>query len=511
MLILRGKYALIDARLKSAGLLSDVAVVIEEGHIREVAPYTNDLAERYPNARILGNGRQLLIPGLVDAHSHGRGLSPLQKGVKNDFLENALFDWAGMAVLPPELTSAMCAYRHLRSGCTTLHHNGFDDDVSGDEAAHASVKQYLASGIRLAFSPGVRNESKLALDEFGFFDSLPAELRAWASPRVHYDKQQIEDNYLTLFNSLYEKFNDDDTRILLSPSWAHGATESLLLKVRDASDQRGGIKIHIHTLQTPIQKAYSYKRYGKSAVQWMEDIGFLNENVVFGHAIHITEADIAIMARRKVSITHHPSCNFIMRNGLAPVSHLLRAGVTVAMGMDDKTINDDEDVIMETRMVHKVHRFSTFDLSEPPMDAYQALETSTINGARVCGFGDVLGTLAPGQKADLVLIDLDRICDDPWLDPRTDIVDAFIERGSRHDVASVVVGGKIVIEDRKFNTLDVEALFQEVRDFCAKGISEAQRERVAQLQRLKPYLHDWYDGWHEAVLHDPFYRFNSRT
>lgn len=511
MLILRAQHALIDARLKQAGVRHKVALLIEHGQVTGIVDDGPDLGERYPGAEILGNGRQLLIPGLVDAHSHGRGLSPIQKGVQNDFLENALFDWAAMAVLPPELTAPMCAYRHLRSGSTTLHHNGFDDDVSGGAAAHATVERYLATGLRLAFSPGVRNESKLALDEFGFHATLPDDLKAWTAPRVHYDKQRIEDDYFALFDALHSKFDSADTRILLSPSWAHGATESFLQRTRAESDRRGGTRIHIHTLQTPIQKAYALRRYGRTAVRWLDDIGFLGENVVLGHAIHITESDIELMAGRGVSITHHPSCNFIMRNGLAPVPRLLEAGIRVAMGMDDKTINDDEDAIMETRMVHKVHRVSTFDLSQPAMDAYTALEIATVNGAQVCGFESSLGTLQVGAPADAVLVDLDRIADDPWLDPRADIVEAFLQRGLRQDVSSVVVGGKVAVRERRFTQLDVEALFREVRDFCARGIPEAQVQRVADLQRLKPYVHAWYRGWSESVMDEPYYRFNSRV
>lgn len=511
MLILRSAHALIDARLKSKGLQNNVAVIIDNGLVHSIVPDTPESLAQYPDAKIVGNGKQLLLPGLIDAHSHGRGLSPIQKGVRNDFLENALFDWSAMMVLPPELTSAMCAYRHLRSGCTTLHHNGFDDDVSGAQAANMSIQHYLASGLRLAFSPGLRNESKLALDEFAFFETLPQDLKEWARPRVFYDKQVLEDNYFELFDQLYSSFDSSETRILLSPSWAHGATAQFLQRCRVESERRGGVKTHIHTLQSPVQKAYSLRRNGVTAVQWLDDIGFLDENTVFGHAIHITEADIALMAKRGVSVTHHPSCNFIMRNGLAPVPQLLEAGVRVAMGMDDKTINDDEDAIMETRMVHKMHRCSTYDLREPAMDAYTALEIATVNGAQVCGFGSTLGTLSPGMKADAILVDLDNISNDPWLDERADKIEAFLQRGMGRDVANVVVGGKLVVEDRKFQMLDVDALFREVRDFCSHGISEAQRERIAHLQRLKPYVHAWYEGWHDDMFNEPFYRFNSRV
>ena len=98
--LMRGKYVLVDPRRKEKGVIRDGAIAIEGGQITGVG-FFPDLKKQHPEAKILGNGEQLLLPGLVDAHSHGRGLSPIQKGVKNDFLENALFDWAYMHLLPP--------------------------------------------------------------------------------------------------------------------------------------------------------------------------------------------------------------------------------------------------------------------------------------------------------------------------------------------------------------------------------------------------------------------------
>jgi 5-methylthioadenosine/S-adenosylhomocysteine deaminase len=508
-LLMRGRYVLTDPRKKEQGVLRDGAIAIESGRIASVGAF-RDLERQYPGARVLGNGRQLLMPGLVDAHSHGRGMSPIQKGVKNDFLENALFDWAYMHVLPPELCAGMTAYHHIRSGSTLLHHNGFDDDGAiGRNRAHAAIKVYLDCGIRLAFSPGVRDESKLALDEFGFFDTLPVELKDWAKPRVHYDKAQIEADYFALFADLYAKYNNADTRILLSPSWAHGLTERFARRVVDTA--AGKIRIHMHTLQSPVQKAYGLRRHGKPTVQWLDDVGLVASNVTFGHSIHVTQADIELMGRRGASVTNHPSCNFIMRNGITPVMQMRKAGVTVAMGLDDKTINDDEDALMELRMMHKVHRLATYELTEPPMDAYEAFEIATVNGAQVCGFEGETGVLALGMKADAVLVDLERVEHEPWLDPRSEIIEAFVQRAMGSDVDTVVIGGRIAMHNRELTLLDVKALFAEVREFCSKGLPEEQRKRADMLAKIKPYMQRWYRGWHERMVDEPFYRVNSRN
>ncbi|MBI2016121.1 MAG: amidohydrolase family protein, partial [Candidatus Rokubacteria bacterium] len=129
-LLLRGKYVLTSAALRAAGVLTDAAILVAGDTIAEVGDW-RALRRRHPRAKVLGTGTQLLMPGLVDAHSHGRALSPIQKGVLNDYLENNLFDWAFMPPFDPELTAALGVVRHVRSGCTTIHHMGFDTDGPG--------------------------------------------------------------------------------------------------------------------------------------------------------------------------------------------------------------------------------------------------------------------------------------------------------------------------------------------------------------------------------------------
>jgi cytosine/adenosine deaminase-related metal-dependent hydrolase len=510
-ILMQGAQVITDARLGPAGMIRDGAVAMAGGIVVETGSF-KVLATKYRGVPIVGDGTQLLLPGLVDAHSHGRGLSPIQKGVNNDFLENALFDWAYMPVLPPELSAPLCAWRHLRSGCTLLHHNGFDDDgAEGARRARAAIASYRASGIRLAFSPGVRDESKLVMGGEDFVATLPAELQQAVRPLVFFDKAAFADEYFRLFDELYETCNDADTRILLAPSWAHGASEAFLRRVRDHSAALGGVMIHMHLLQSPVQKAYGLSRHNKPTVLWLDDLGLVDENVAYGHAIHVTEPEIALMGRRRVTVTSHPSCNLHMRNGVTPVVPLRAAGVNVALGMDDKTINDDEDAVMEVRMMHKLHRLHGFALRDPPMSAWEALEIATVNGARAAGFAGEAGALLPGMKGDAILVDLDRVARDPWLDPGFDIAEAFVARAMGADVATVVVGGRVVVADHQPQTIDVEALYREVRAFCEKGLTPEQRARADLLARVKPYAQGWYADWHRGMVDEPFYPVNSRS
>ena len=194
-MLVRGRYVITDPAAGDAGVLDDAAVLVSGSRIAAVGGFTA-LRRRHPRARVVGSGRQLLMPGLVDAHSHGRGLSPIQKGVLNDYLENNLLVWAFMAVFDPELTAGLTAWRHIRSGCTTVHHMGFDTE--GPQArgrCEKAIRTYLGAGIRLAFAPGVRNVDKLVLDAAAFLDTLPPDLAAFARPLVAVDSKRMEEEY----------------------------------------------------------------------------------------------------------------------------------------------------------------------------------------------------------------------------------------------------------------------------------------------------------------------------
>jgi 5-methylthioadenosine/S-adenosylhomocysteine deaminase len=507
--LVRGKYVIADPTARDEGLLEDGAVCISEGSIEDLGPF-DALRRKHPDAEVIGNGRQLLIPGLIDGHTHGEGLSGIQRGVAYDFLENSLIDWADMVDIDPELNAVLSGLRHLRNGCTTLHHNTWGESPHLLDTAEKALRGYRQVGIRVALSPGVRNENVLALEDEAFLRTLPSDLQAALRPSVELDKSRIVEDYFTLFHQLYDEHNDNDVKILFGPSWAHGSTDDFLVRVKQEADALGKVPIHIHTLQTPIQKAYALRRYGKSQVSHLDELGLVDSNLVLGHAVFVTEDDIRLLASKGASVTHHPSCNLIVRNGIAPVYYMHEAGVNVALGIDDKGINDDEDPIMELRMIHRLHRVARFNLSATPaLDAFDVLAMGTVNASRVCGFGDELGALTLRRKADMVLLDLEEILEDPWMSPDLNIAEAFIHRAKGSHVNTVIVGGRVVVKDHRVTTVDTEELYREVRKQAGEGISAAQRQYAETLERMKPYYHAWYESW-GLLDFDPFYVMNSR-
>ncbi len=514
MLIVAGDQVLSDP--VRGDVVAGGGVAVDANRIVEVAPLAA-LQDRYPEAELVGGAGKLVMPGLIDAHSHGRGLSPIQKGVPYDYLENAFLDWATMVYLPNELCAALTAVRHLRMGCTALHHTGWNDEGPNATAeAFKAVQAYRACGIRLAYSPAVRNRNRFVPDEAGFLASLPDDLAAFMRPVLTYDAEKIEHDYFDQFEALRESFEagpEGMSRMLLAPSWAHGTTERFLVRVRDRARALNGLPIHLHTLQTPHQRAYGIKAFGKSLVAFLGDMGLLAPNLSLGHAVWLSEADIAMLAETQAGITHHASCNLHVRNGIAPVWHMLRAGVRVAMGIDDKSLNDDDDPFQELRLTSVLHRVPGFDLaSDKVLPATAWLATATVNAAAAIGYGGAVGTLAPGQLADLVVLDTAEMLSDPWTTPDLPVPDLVLSRAKGSHVRDVVVNGCVVVRDGRVTTIDEDALNREVREFVTRHRGgAADPVKAEQMRALRPYVHRWQA---EILRHldvsEPFYMLNGR-
>ena len=511
-MLLRGKYVLTENETGCMEFREDYGVLVQGEIIQAVAPF-KELAQQHPEQDVVGNGTQLLMPGLVDSHTHGAGLSYVQRGVTLDYLENALLKFATAFQLKPETTAALNAVRHIRNGCTTLHHNdsGAALDPNLETSCSKKIEGYQSTGVRLGFSPGIRNKNVLAYDDQAFLKTLPPDLQKEASSRVFIDQKRAVDEYMDAFESLYAKYNGKKTRIFFGPNWVQGSTDDFLLRVKDRADQLGKLPIHLHCLQTPVQKAFGLRTYGKSLVGHLNDLGLVDSNLVLGHAVYLNEEDMELMAAKDAYITHHASCNLIMRDGIAPVYHMLGAGMNVAMGMDEKGINDDEDPFMEMRMIYFLHRHADISLTEcPALSPYTVLKLATRNGSRPTGYEGEIGALVPGMQADLILVDLNEILDAPCMLPGYDMGEVLVRRGLGRYVNTVVIGGEKIMENRKLLTLDEEALYQEVREQAAAGRTQAQLENEAFLSRIKPYYQAWYNGWLKDISLDPFYAYNSR-
>lgn len=316
--------------------------------------------------------------------------------------------------------------------------------------------------------------------------------------------------YLDLFESLYKKFNNSNCKIILGPSWVQGSTDEFLVQIKEKADKYGGIPIHIHILQTPIQKAYGIKKYGKSLLAHMEDLGLIDNNLVCGHAVYLDKDDIERLAKKEASMTNHASCNLAVRNGIAPIYEYIKAGINVALGIDDKGINDDEDAIMELRMINYLNRVSGYNLlKNPPLDAFDILKIGTINTAKTCGYDDI-GKILPGMKADIVILNLEDIMNSPWVSSDLNIAELFLYRAKGEHVDTVIINGEVVMDKRKFLNCDIDSLYEQIREEARKGLDEEAKIYADNLIKIKPYYQNWYNNMLNGISIEPYYKMNSK-
>ena len=511
-MLVKGRYVIIDPSLGKNGIREHWAVRIENNMITDSGD-TKDLIKKYPEDELIGSEHDILMPGLIDAHTHGAGLSFIQRGAKLDFLENSLLWFESSMGLEPGINSMLNAVRHIKNGCTTIHHNDWTPPSYEHEVEDCKQKidAYRSTGIRLGFSLGTRNMNILAYEDKAFLKTLPADLQKRAAYLTEIDAERAVDDFITAVHAVSEECSESTTKNFVGPSWVQGSTDDFLIRAKQCAIELGNVPFHIHCLQTPIQKCFGIRNYHKSLVAHMEDLGVLDQNTVLAHAVYVTEDDITTIAKHKAAVTHHPSCNLILRNGIAPVFAMHRAGVRVAMGLDEKSINDDEDVFMEMRMIYYLHRQTGMDLCAcPALEPSDVMAMATTSASPLCGFEDSLGKLLPGKKADMILLDADKVLFDPWSSPDADLLTLIMHRAAGRFVHTSIIDGKIVMKDREILTIDEKELYSEARKQAELGPTQEQQQFRKLLFDISPYYKAWYNSWLNGLELEPFYRMNSK-
>jgi 5-methylthioadenosine/S-adenosylhomocysteine deaminase len=238
------------------------------------------------------------------------------------------------------------------------------------------------------------------------------------------------------------------------------------------------VPFNIHVAETRGEYDLIQKEYGMTPVQFLESIGVLGANVVAAHSVHLTPEDIDIYARYKVGVAHNPQCNMKLASGVAPVPAFLKAGVKVGIGTDGVASNNDLDLFDEVRSAAFIHKLNSNNPTV--LDAQTALEMVTIGGARVLGMEDKIGSLEVCKRADIIILDMDQ----PHAHPVYNIYSLIIYSLRGSDVETVMVDGRLMVQDRKLVTLDLDRLYDKV-DALARQISEASTTLAALNNRSK--------------------------
>ena len=378
---------------------------------------------------ISGAGR-LLAPGLVNAHTHAAMV--LFRNCADDLPFN---EWLFERIMPLEdkLTGEDCYWgsllaimEMLRSGTTSY----IDMYYFMDDLARAVED----SGIRAVLSRGLTGDAA---------DPSAGEIRLREA-----------------FDAIEKWKGRKNISFMLAPHAPYTCDEGFQREVA-AEAKKAGIPINTHIAESLAESETIRGKYGCTPVELLDRTGLLTDTTVGAHCIQLTDSDIAILARRGVTVVTNPVSNLKLANGVAPVLKLLKAGVRVALGTDSASSNNALNMFRELSLLTLIHKGVNHDAVA--VSAREGLTIATKNGALAIGRSD-LGEIKPGNTADLIILNLD--C--PNMQPVNDPVASLAYSTYGNEVETVIVGGKVLMENRVFLTIDQEKVFFEVKKICER-------------------------------------------
>jgi guanine deaminase len=465
--LLRGARVLQGESLFDDGQARDV--LIRGGLIAAIAP-----AGQINEAdRIVSLDRHFLCPGLINGHQHSH--EHFQRG-RTENLPLEL--WMNLVrtripvVLTPRqiyLRTMIGAIESIRSGCTTL----VDDLALGasidEERLDSVISAYRDSGVRALI--GFSMMDKPVIDSFPMVDEhvpapLLAELRAAPRPSV--------DDYLGLVRSRVRSGmhpHQQRVGLLLAPSAPQRCSEGFLGRIRALADDLA-LPVITHVQETRLQVVTGQILYGAPMVEYLDRIGFLKPATSLIHAVWLNPREVEALARTGATAQHNPWSNLLLGSGVMPVRELLEAGVNVSLGSDGSCSTVTVNMLNVMGTAAGVAKLRG-DHPERWLSAREVLTAATRGGARALGYGDGLGVIRPGARADLFACRTDRIAFTPLTDPVRQLV--YAERGASIDFS--MIDGTVVLEKGVMTTIDEAAVLAE--------IESEYRELEAQFNRAE--------------------------
>ncbi len=413
-------------------VIADGAVAVDGSDI--VAVDTTAAIERqYRGTETLNAGGQVVMPGLVNTHTHAPMV--LFRGLADDL---ALMEWLTKYIFPseaktvsPEFVRAgtrLAALEMIQSGTTTytdMYY--FEEEIA---------KETRAAGLR-----GVLGQTVIQ------FPVADAKTPADALKRA--------EAFITAFKG----------DPLITPAVAPHAMYTLdgptLMAARGLAT-RHGVPTLIHLAETRDEVKTAQDRFKASPVGYLDQLGFLGPGVLAAHGVWVSEPEIATLRQRGVGVSHNPESNMKLASGTAPVPGYLAAGVALGLGTDGAASNTDLDRFEAMRVASLLHKLQSND--PRAVGARTALEMATIGGARALGMADRIGSLEPGKRADLIVVGMTSARQTPMYDPISHLV--YTTRGD--DVRTTIVQGKVLMRDRAVLTLNEGSVLAEARGWAEK-------------------------------------------
>ena len=421
------------------------------------------------------DGRDMLImPGLVNAHAHS--FDAMLKGRYDNLPLEVWIPRVAPAVDPPALSPRLVYLRTmlmgveaLRGGATCIHDDAADGSGLDASLLEAMFGAYDDLGIRASCSVGAINRP--LLDALPFANDAPASLGTVLGEDPGLD---IAD-YLEICTEAVGRFHGRSgrLRVVIAPSAPQWCTDDFLIGSADFA-QRHDLGFHLHILETKAQAVAARSGPRGSVVDHIRDLGVLSERTTLAHAVWASDQEIGMLGEAGCTVVHNPASNLKLASGLAPVPQLAAAGVSLALGTDNPSAGDAVGMLDTTRLAALLSE--AWALSpESWLTAGDVLEAATMGGARSLRIAHEIGSIEPGKKADLLLLNLRSLA----FTPLNDVLNQIVYCDSRASIAYVIVAGRVVVEHGRIQTVDEEALLEEIAALAPGFQASQARAEVA--------------------------------
>src|SRR6058998_2769647 len=427
--------------------------------------------------------QHLVVPGLGNAHTHAA--SHLSRGRAGNWTLETLLTYApaNYGFRTPEdeyLSAAIGAIEMLKTGCTSAYDLYMAVPAITDEAFEAVVRAYQDVGLRVVLAPAVADVVFYETVP-GLLSLLPDDLRTIVAGMQAAPTKGL----LELSERAIRRWNGSAqgrVRVAVAPTIPNQASDEFLDGCRRLVREYG-VGVHTHLAESKVQVIESRRRWGKTIVARLAEHGLLGPGFVGAHGVWLADDDMTMLADAGGAIAHNPGSNLRLGCGIAPVRELLDRGVAVGLGTDGSVCADNQNLFEALRIASVVSTIRFPHETPRWLDAATVWSLATAGSARVLGQAADLGEIAPGRKADLVLLRADSV----FLRPLADPVNALVYAETGASVDTVLVDGHVVVQGGRVTTVDEAGIYAQAQE-AAERQHRASGESRALAARLAPYV-----------------------